>query len=333
MPEEIARLEEEDRRLLNLLQREFPLAAEPFAALAAKLETTEEDVLERVCRLKQEKVIRQIGAIFDSYRLGYKSCLVAAAVPPERLEAAAAAISRHPGVSHNYERSHAYNLWFTITLPPTKDLQTEVDRLQAESGALTMRLLPTLRLFKIGVKLDMGDEAEAPRKEEQQTGHAGTAPTPLTPQEIAAVRALQKDLPLGSRPFVGLADGSGLSEAELLEHARAFLADGRMRRFAAVLHHRRAGYSANGMGVWNVPDDQVAEAGAKMSAFAAVSHCYHRPRYPDWPYNLFTMIHARTPEECQSVAAAISAETGITEYGILYSTREFKKVRVRYFES
>lgn len=322
-----------DEKLLNLLQRQFPLEPRPFAVLAAALSTTEEEVLARVRRLKEQKVIRQVGAIFDSRRLGYQSCLVAAKVAPERLEAAAAVINGHPGVSHNYQRTHHFNLWFTLTVPPGRDLQAEAERLQREAGAESLRLLPTVRLFKIGVMLDVNGGEDAARRTDESVPAPAEAPlAPLTAAEIAAVRALQQDLPLEPFPFATLAAGAGMSEAELLQHARRLLEEGRMRRFAAVLHHRRAGFVANGMGVWNVPDERAVAVGEQMATFAAVSHCYQRPRYPDWPYNLFTMIHARSTEECEHVAATIAAETGISDYALLYSTREFKKVRVRYFE-
>lgn len=321
-----------DQALVNLLQREFPLEPRPFAALADRLQTTEDDVLARVQRLKGERIIRQIGAIFDSRRLGYQSCLVAARVAPGRLEAAAEAINRHPGVSHNYERNHAFNLWFTLTVSPGRDLQAEAERLQAEAGVESLRLLPTVRTFKIGVMLDVGGGEDGVGRETPTRAVDDTPLRPLTDGDIAAIRALQNDLPVVSRPFALLAADAGMAEEDLLGHAQRLLAEGRMRRFAAVLHHRRAGFAANGMGVWNVPDERAMEVGEQMATFSAVSHCYQRPRYPDWPYNLFTMIHGRTIEECERVAAAISAQTGITDYSLLFSTREFKKVRVRYFE-
>ncbi len=329
---EAVALDEQDKRLLNLLQWEFPLEPRPFAVLAGILGATEEDVLRRVSRLKDEKVIRQIGAIFDSRRLGYQSCLVAARAPAEKIEAVAEVINQHPGVSHNYERNHTFNLWFTLTVPESQDLQAEADRLMRESGALSIRLLPTIRLFKIGVRLDLTGEDEFARKDAPAAQQGDTSAPALTEGDMAAVRALQQDLPVVSHPFRYLAADAGMEEGDLLDHARAFIEQGRMRRFAAVLHHRRAGFAANAMGVWSVPDERIAEVGEKMASFKAVSHCYHRPSYPDWPYNLFTMIHGKSAEECEEVAAAISTETGITGYMMLYSTREFKKVRVRYFE-
>src|SRR5690606_23255688 len=104
-----------------------------------------------------------------------------------------------------------------------------------------------------------------------------------------------------------------------------------LRRVAAILFHRRAGFSANGMGVWKVPEDKVLEVGPKMAAFRGVSHCYQRPTYPDWPYSIFTMAHGRSKEECDAILDAIAEETGITERATLYSSTEFKKIRLLYF--
>ncbi len=325
-------------RLLSRVQRAFPLDPRPFAALGEALGLPEEQLLARISELKAQRIIRQISGIFDSRRLGYQSCLVAAQVPSRILEQAAAAINRHPGVSHNYERAHAFNLWFTLTVPGHADLPAEAARLGMEAGAIQVRLFPTVRTFKIGVILDVG-------------GNQGAGPTPpataaaspseyaasasaksLSAREIAAVRALQKDLPLVARPFHALANEAGMAEEELLAHARQFLEGGEMRRFAAVLFHRRAGFTANGMVVWNVPAERVVAVGQRFAAYPAVSHCYQRPCYPDWPYSLFTMIHARSQEECERLVREMANAVDIHEHAILYSLREFKKTRVRYFE-
>ena len=318
-------MDADDRRLLEAVQTKVPLERRPFAALGAALGLQEAEVLHRLSALKAEGVIRQIGAIFDTVRLGYRSCLVAARVPGERVEAAAQAINAHPGVSHHYERASGWNLWFTLAVPPDSFLGLEgtATHLGRLAGADEVRLLPALRVFKIGVRLDMDADAPADRKE--MTTVVGPHPPTDTPvldaDDRRAVRLLQADLALVREPF----------DADLLSRAQALLERGVMRRFAAVLYHRRAGYSANVLGVWAVPAEQVETVGSQIAAFRAVSHCYQRPIYPDWPYSVFSMIHGRSREECHAVLAAISAETGIADYGALWSLREFKKVRLRYF--
>jgi len=327
-------LDEIDRKLLTHLQSEFPLVPEPYVALGKRLGIPAAEVMSRIGRLRAGRYLRQISALFDARRLGYQSTLVAMKLPPDRVEAGAAIINRHPGVSHNYQRTHAYNLWFTLTVPPFQNLNEEVEHLAKAARPERTLLLPAVKVFKIGVHLDLTGRGETT----QRTYNPPPGPAfplvdspRLCAEEINAVRALQQDLPLVPRPFHTLAQTYGTTEARLLAQAREFLRRGLMRRFAAVLNHRRAGFRANALGVWRVPEEQVDEVGAQMASFVAVSHCYQRPTYPDWPYSLFTMIHARRSEECHAVAAAISRFTGIADYELLFSTKEYKKVRVQYF--
>ncbi len=332
-------LQAADRDLLDAVQRDIPLTARPFDEVGARCGLSGREVRERLGRLKEAGIVRQISAIFDTRSLGYASSLVAARVDPADLEHAAAVISAHPGVSHNYLRNHDFNLWYTIAISPRSrlGLAASVERLHAESRALSTRLLPTVKLFKIGVRFDLGRGA-APRERGQvDRGHArrnDAAETPLTGREIAFVRSMQRDLPLAENPFAGIAEELGMTLSELREMHQRFLADGRMRRFAGVLHHRKAGFSANAMGVWAGPagdDEELDRLGKTMAGFHEVSHCYQRPSYPDWPYNLFTMVHGPSREHCDQVLASIAAATGLTNRMALYSSREFKKERVRYF--
>ena len=326
-----------DASLLGLLQEAVPFCERPFAELGARCGLSEEETIARITRLKQERIIRQISAIFDTRSLGYASSLVAAKVAPERVDEAAAIISAHPGVSHNYLRNHEFNLWYTIAIPPTSafGLDQTVAILHAQSGSLSTRLLPTLKLHKIGVRFDVEGAAKpedqvAPAYSEKNRTLART----LNQAEISFVRVLQRDLAVTPTPFLDLANELGVAFDELKAMHDEFLASGRMRRFAAVLHHRKAGFGANAMGVWAGPQGQPAELerlGAVMAGFRAVSHCYERPSYPDWPYNLFTMVHGKNEDECQQTLAAISEATGLTDWQALFSSKEYKKVRVRYF--
>ena len=326
-----------DAALLGVLQESVPFTQNPFSDLGERCGLSEGETLARVQALKEGKVIRQISAIFDTRSLGYASSLVAAKIAPEKLEAAVAVINSHPGVSHNYLRNHEFNLWYTIAVPPISKLGLEgpVDLLHKLSGAETTRLLPTLRLFKIGVRFDVegsakpGDQS-APAYTEANRSKA----RPLTAKEIEFVRLMQRDIPLVAQPFLAVAEELGISFEEAAAMHHDFLTTGRMRRFAAVLHHRKAGFGANAMGVWAGPQDDpeaLRKLGETMAGFRAVSHAYQRPSYPDWPYNLFTMVHGKSEEECEQTLAAIAGATGITDRHALYSTKEFKKVRVRYF--
>jgi DNA-binding Lrp family transcriptional regulator len=332
-----------DARILNEIQRDFPLVRRPFADLGVRVGVDEREMLERVRRLHggDAPVIRQISAIFDTRKLGYDSMLVAFKVPPDQLERAAAELNRNPGISHNYERSGQFNIWFTIAVPADAKLSLEeqVARLAWKVRAEHYALLPTLELYKIGVQLDVERGAQSDARAAPPTTRGGTKEVVLevrasrmpTSHDIELVRLLQRDVPLVPEPFVEWAGEASLSLEQLIGEAERFIVEGRMRRFAAVLRHQKAGFISNGMAVWKVPPERAEEVGRIMASFRAVSHCYKRPTYPHWPYSHFTMIHGRSEAEVEAVADAIAKETGITEHLVLYSLREFKKTRVPYF--
>jgi DNA-binding Lrp family transcriptional regulator len=301
--------------LLSQIQADIPVVENPFAELGCKIGTSEDQVIQRLQSLKSAGIIRQISAIFDTRSLGYESSLVAARVDPARVDEAAAIINQHPGVSHNYLRDHTFNLWYTIAVSPLSELGLEktVEILHRTSGAESTRLLPTLKLFKIGVKFDFGAESDTPVYTEANR----TDIQPLTPREIEFVRLMQRDLLITERPFAD----SPIPLPDLQAMHRQFLESGRMRRFAAVLHHRKAGFSANAMGVWAVPESEIDRVGELMATFRAVSHCYRRPSYPDWPYNIFTMVHGKSQEECEQTLAAIAEKTGIRDRSSLSTQR------------
>ncbi len=329
-------LESVDQRLLNKLQASFPLLSEPFKALGQDLGVTEAEAIQRVASLKKQNIVRQISAIFDTRRLGYTTTLVAMRFPQERLSAAARHINQHPGVSHNYARNGYFNLWFTIAVPPGEDLRGTVERLGCETSAEAVRIMPTLRFFKIGVNFDMESGESAAHDYYSPDGYKQgqdkwNKVEPITPFDVRVIQELQEDLPLERQPFFPMAERLGITEDQLFAYAADFQARGVMRRFSAVLHHRRAGFTANGMAVWKVPAERSEEVGHIMAGHPAVTHCYERPTFPDWPYTHFSMIHATSKERCEDIAREISARTGITDYQVLYSYREYKKTRVRYF--
>jgi DNA-binding Lrp family transcriptional regulator len=329
-------LTELDRELLNAVQWDFPLDRRPYAVLADRLGIGEPEVRARVAHVKDAGVLRQLSAIFDTRALGYGSSLVAAKIAPERIDAAAAVMSAHPGVSHNYKRNHAFNLWYTIAVPPGDSLDDHVDALHRDSGAIVTRVLPTLKLYKIGVKLDMTGKTAADARAEvlahEQPERRPEMPAPdLTDLEVATIRVVQEDLPLVEQPFAAQAELIGCTEDDVLDALASFKERKLMRRFAAVMNHRSAGYKANAMGVWAVPEARLDDVGPRMAGFARVSHCYRRPVYEDWPYSVFTMVHGMNARECEDTIAAIREETGIDEYALLWSVKEYKKTRVRYF--
>jgi DNA-binding Lrp family transcriptional regulator len=223
-------------------------------------------------------------------------------------------------------------MWFTLAIPPNDSMKTVLEKMAALEGVVKYRLLPTLKLYKIGVKLDMvNNDIEKPEPTDS-VKELNPTKIMLNEQDKDFVRELQKDLELIPEPFENSARHLGISSEELFTRAKQFERNGVMRRFAAILRHRDAGFSANGMVVWNVPRQKVDEVGYKIASFPQVSHCYERPVYEDWPYSLFSMIHARSIGAAEAMALQISKTVQIKDYRILFSSREFKKERVRYFE-
>jgi siroheme decarboxylase len=327
-------LDDLDRKLLNLMQGQFPLAPRPYAAVAEKAEVTEDEVLARVRRLLDDRIIRQVTPIYDTRAFGYGSMLVAAKVDPEHPWRAATIINSHPGVSHNYLRNHEFNMWFTIAVEEDSalGLQGTLDLLQELTGAESIRQLPTLKLFKIRMDLEMEAGTDRLASAAEVVEPAPDTKVPYDERDVAVVRATQGDLPVVSEPYAPAAAELGWTVPELLEHMEGMKERALLRRVAAILFHRRAGFSANGMGVWKVPEDRIAELGPRMAAYRGISHCYQRPTYPDWPYSVFTMAHGRSKEECDAILDAIEGQIdGIEGRATLYSSTEFKKVRLQYF--
>jgi len=344
------------QRLLEEIQQDFPLEARPFAALGRVIGLDEHTVIGQIENFLEQGVIREISAILDGSRMGHKSTLVAVRAPLELLTQLADRISSHPGVSHNYQREHSYNLWFTLTIPKEAEFNREIDRLLDSDESVLYMILPAVKTYKLRVHLrfakamhneegsakhGVGEESRAgneTRQDEcsaiagmQNEKNSSSTDPELDDLDRKVISVLQRGFPLEPRPWLSLARTLGIEEAELLERVRTLKLEGVIRRIAGVLRHRQAGFNANGMVCFAVTEERIDEAGRRAAQCAQVSHCYHRSSPPDWPYALFAMVHARSKEECESVAAEIADQIGCSDYRILYSIREFKKERVKYF--
>ena len=326
-------LDDTDKQLLNLLQGRFPIERRPFARIAEAAELTEEEVLERTNYLLENRIIREITPIFDTRALGYQSMLVAAKVDAENPHRAARFINSHPGVTHNYLRNHDFNLWFTLAVEPDSPLgmQGTLDVMAEKTGAESIRQLPTLRMFKIRMDLEMVGGTDALATAAEAVPPMELDPIAIDQDDIDVIRATQGPMAAVPEPFAAAAERLGVEQEEVFRRLESLKERNGLRRVAAILFHRRAGFSANGMGVWNVPEGEILETGKRMAAFRGISHCYERPTYQDWPYSVFTMAHGRSKEECDAVLDSIAEATGITDRATLYSSTEFKKIRMLYF--
>lgn len=329
-----------DRSLLNLMQTNFPISTRPYLDLANQIGITEEEAWKRVNALRDNGIIRRLGGVFDSHRLGYKSTLCAAKVPEDKIEILSDMLMKVPGVTHNYLRNHQYNVWFTLIAPSQQEVDKILTKVKELIGREEVYSLPAIRVFKINVDFDFSLEEPRASGMEYNYKLRGTAPGafdvkpspyPMEEKDKELVRGLQGDIPRSLTPFAEISAELGWEEEQLLDRTKNLLENRVIRRFGAVLRHQKAGFTANAMGVWQVPEEQIGKIGEIMTTFREVSHCYQRPALADWPYNLFSMIHGRSRDECERIMRKIAQKTGINDYDMLFSIKEFKKSSMQYY--
>jgi len=317
------------KEILLRIQKNFPLVAKPFKEIAKELNTNENEIIKIIQKQKDEKIIRQTSAIFDTKSLGYKSSLVAFEINEDKIDSAVKIINSHPGVSHNYERNHKFNIWFTMACSPTSKLKLEktIKILAKLTNANDYIILPTLKLFKISVKLDTTGKENKKEKVIKKE----KIKIDMSPLHMDVVKLLQNDIEIKSEPFEDIISKLNISYEKFFNIVDELQKSGIMRRFASILNHRKAGFNANAMVVWDIDEENGEKIGKTAASFSAVSHCYLRPKYPNWKYNLFTMIHGKTKDETNRVIKDIENEIESKSHMPLYSSREFKKVRLQYF--
>lgn len=342
--------------VLGTIQSGFPIAPDPYGALAEQLGFGRDEVEKALLDLREEGLVRRIGASFDSKRLGYSSTLCALAVPPERADEVAAIINAYPGVTHNYLRENRYNIWFTLITRSAEDRARILGKIVEKSGCDDLLDMPATKMYKIRVDFGKGHgkkatEAKARAKDagEHVAGRFGAAATDARAFDgddafdVALVRWAQDDVAfdadgaLVERPFgqgaalVGKQIGREVTENEVIARILELRASKVIRRFGAMVKHQKMGFAFNGMTVWNVDDGRLDEVGAAFAEKPYVSHCYTRLAKPTWPYKIYAMTHAQTQDELDGYVAEL-AEIAQTEPLVLVSTKEYKKVSMRYFE-
>lgn len=325
----------DDAAMVVALQRGIPLCARPFEELSRELGCGEADLLACLARQRAVGTVRRFGAVFDTRRLGYRSALCAAAVSVEALDAAAAKLTPLAGVTHCYVREATSalrpgvpNLWFTLSYP-ADIFPAMVDEVAARLGPYALHVLPATRRYKVDVVF-----GAATRAREEDVAEGDDLP-PVTARDRAIIGALQGDTEARADFFAALAGRLGIKEWDLLSTLEIWRRKGRLKRIGLLLHHRNAGWSANGMCCWRVAGDTTA-AGRALAARGEVTHCYERPEAPNFPYNLFAMVHARAAAEANAQFASLSAEVNRVAGAavpavMLLSTREYKKTSMTFF--
>ena len=325
------------RRLVNEFQRDLPLSPRPFRDIGARLEWTENAVLEALSGLVEQGMVSRVGPVIRPNTIGV-SALAAMAVPRRRLEAVAAIVNRQPEVNHNYQREHRFNLWFVVTAAGTGRLDAAIRRIEGESG-LPVMVLPMLDDYYIdlGFDLEGGAKNDTEHHAADRGGHrraaAPSGPARVDHTDRRLLQAIQDGLPLVARPYAAAGVRLGIAEAEVRARLAGLLESGIIKRLGVVVRHHECGYRHNAMAVWDVPDEAVHEAGRKLALVDAVRLCYRRPRrLPHWPYNLFCMIHGRDRQSVLAELEHIAARTGLDRCPgeVLFSLRRFKQRGARY---
>jgi DNA-binding Lrp family transcriptional regulator len=313
------------KRLCNCLQEGLPLCAEPFAEIARLLGSSEDQVLQQTHELKESGIIRRLSAFLNHRALGMASTLVAAHVPADRLDGVVAAVNVLAGVSHNYLREHHYNLWFTLQARSPDRIDGILSDLRTQSG-IEFHSLPVIQVFKLDVHFDLEDDDVLTH---EVYDVPGMEPVPLRPEHKQTLDALQEGIDVTSRPFDTLLDerAACTDVVPLLVELKTL---GVLRRIAAVLNHRKLGYTTNVLFAAEVPPESLVEAGRQLAKSRAVSHCYGRRTFDGWPYNLFAMLHARSETAIQRTIREFTSTAGVRSYCLLPTTAELKKQPVRH---
>jgi DNA-binding Lrp family transcriptional regulator len=306
--------------LVDRWQHNVPLVDKPFEVIGRSAALNERETIRVFRRLREIGVISRIGAVVRPNTVG-ASTLAALQVPPERLEQVAAIVSREPLVTHNYERTHALNLWFVIAGADANAVDATIQSIKRQTG-LDAVDLPMLRAYHLGLGFPLG--AASPSKRET----ASPRDYRPDPRDRSILAAIQDGLPLVEQPYRAVAEQLDLDQAEIIDRLDHLTNAGIVTRFGCVVRHDKLGYNSNAMAVWDVPDDMVDSVAASFTRNPNVTLCYRRPRHlPVWPYNMFCMIHAKARRDAYAVIDEINllADTGLNRQAVLFSTRCFKQ--------
>ena len=343
-----------EQHLLAIIQDAFPLEERPYQVLAEQLGSDEQSVFVAVEGLRKSGIIRRIGGVYDSKALGFISRLCAGKVPTvatgaaddNALEKFAAAVNEIPAITHNYVRSHEYNVWFTVIAQSEAEIQKIVDDVCAKTELHDVHVLSATKKYKIntvmGGRLDAKrgsagsppktrDESGVILSERSESKNLMQKQSPahfLSANDRARIRIACTDIPHSLTPFKDW----GVSCEELRED----LALKRMRRFGAILRHQEAGFAFNAMvcfanSEFGFQNSELKKAGEILAGKPYISHCYERPSFEGFPYTLYAMMHAQSADELDRNIKEAAESIGNPDYVVLHSVRELKKTSYRFF--
>lgn len=303
-----------DRQLLSLLKLPLPYKTRPFQVVGDKMGLDSADVILRIRRLKDEKVLDRVSAIFESQKLGYKSCWAAMSFPEESVDGAARKVSAHPAVFSCYRRNHEFNLWFALAVPGHWSIEEEALRLQFLAGAGKILLFQNTMVFK----------QEAARVAESK-------PVSLSLLEIEIIRLLQEDLSLSDEPYRRIAKQLGLTDESLFEIIVSLERHGFLNRIAALPELSSSALRNFILSVWQVPEERLERIGRRAALLPELKICCARTAFEEFPYNLHLGIESSSLADCERVISKIQNEVGKWPHQFLINEKEYKRTRIQFF--
>lgn len=319
-----------DKTLLNLAQIDFEITKNPYEKFASTLGIDESDVLNRLKRMKDEKIIRYIGASVDSSNLNFNGILVAVKVPVNRIDEVSKLINTHPGITHNYLRKDEYNMWFTISEPNDFNVEATVKKLMNLCKIEDFLLLKSDLKYKVNfsLKADIKDKEnynfeKIERKKIKKTYE-------LSARDREIIIELKKPFNIVSRPFNELSQRLNINENELIEKLRDYRKSGVIRKVGAIIAQRKVGYNYNALVLWNIEEDKIDLFGEKLASYKNISHCYRRTVYPNWNYPIYSMIHCYDENHFKELLKLLKEDETVIEYKILRTEKELKKKRMNF---
>jgi len=332
--------------IINNNQKGFPLTSEPYQTIAERLAyvniiTNELEVFQAIEDLNSQEILSRVGPVFDHKKAG-ASTLAAIAVPAKNLDKVADIVNQFEQVNHNYGREsytgqQKFNLWFVVTASDLLALNSTIANIELLTG-LPVLVLPMEASYHIDLAFSINvTGVESPTSNQinnNVANHEGKSVIHLTEIEKTALRgAIEKGLPTHLLPYQVIAKQLALTEQQVLMQISIWQEEGLIRRFGLVIKHRKLGYDANAMVVWNIPNKDMDAVALKLAKCDPVSLCYQRPRsLPDWPYNLFCMIHGTDRAFVLQQISHITEKLGLEsiEKDILFSFKAYKQHGARY---
>jgi DNA-binding Lrp family transcriptional regulator len=318
-----------ERALINRYQGGFPLCDRPFAVVADDLGWDENGVIEGIGKLRSEGWLSRFGPLYNADRMGGGLILAAMAVPEADFARVADAVNAFEEVAHNYRRDHRLNMWFVLATDTPEAVAATLEAISAATG-LPVYGFPKLREYYLGLWFEIGED---------ETLRTRSLPLPAAVPDYAfddldrrIVAVTQGGLPLDPWPYDAVAKVAACTADAVRARLQAMLDAGVIRRIGVVPNHYKLGFRGNGMSVWDVPDEVRDAVGERIGALDYVSHCYARPRHqPDWPYNLFAMVHGRdraaVNAQVESIARMLDGQ--VTRHEVLFSSAVLKKTGMR----